>query len=308
MRPTSKQLHVDPVLTKLSVAYQPQAFLAGKIMPDVTVEKKSGIYFRYDRSMFRLSEDVRASGTKSNVVEWGLIQDNYGPVVEHSLKAKVTDEMLEEYPNEFDAFQDAAQLVKNMIFLNREKSLADYMSNTANITQNETLSGSSQFSDYANSNPIAKIDVAKNTIRSSIMRAPNTMIVGYAVDQVLRHHPDFLERFKYSERGILTDDHLKLIFGVQNYWVADQQYVTSDQGQTETIADIWGKHMWIGYIDPIVQKKSITFGFHFTYARGVTTDRWYDEDESQTWVRTKFPYVREVVANEAMFLYKNVVA
>jgi hypothetical protein len=307
MNPTPNQLHVDPVLTKISVAYSPQIYLASRIMPDVTVEKKSGIYWKYNRDMFRPSDDVRAPGAEANTVEFGLTKANYGPVVEHSLQDKVEDEIVEEYPSEFDAYQDATINIKEMLLINKERALAEYMSNTSNITQNETLSGSSQFSDYSNSNPFTKIDAAKNTIRSSIMRIPNTMIVGYAVHQALIHHPDLLERVKYSERGVLTEDLIKMLFGIQNYWVADQQYVTSDEGQTETIADIWGNHMWIGYIEPTPRRKSITFGYHFTYDKGAQVDRWYEKKVKSTFIRSSIYYVREVVANEAMFFYKNVV-
>lgn len=308
MNPTRKDVHVDPVLTNISVAYQPQMYLAARIMPEVTVQKKSGIYFRYDRSKFRQEDDNRAPGTEANTVQYGLTQDTYGPVTEHSLQDDVPDELADEYPTQFDAYQDAAEHLKERLLVNREKALADYMANTANITQNETLSGSSQFSDYANSDPFAKVETARNTVRSSIMRLPNTLIVGYEVHQKLIHHPDLIERVKYSQKAVLTVELLKSLFNIDNYWVADQQYISSKEGQSETVADIWGKHMWVGYIDPAPRRKSITFGWHFVYDKGTKTDRWYEIKKKTTFIRTELHYVREVVAASAMFLYKNAVA
>lgn len=315
-KPTVNQIHVDPLLTELSVAYQNDDYVARQIMPTMAVSKKSGIYYVYDKSQFRPTDDERAPGNRANRVEFGMTQATYGPLVEHALEDGVPDEVADEYPSREQAYEDATENIRDRLLVNEESSLATYMANTANLTSNTTLSGTSQWSDYGNSDPISVIETARNTVRTNIMKRPNTLLLSDPVYQKLRHHPDLLERFKYSERGVLTKDHLAALFEVDKVIVAAAMYNSAAEGATDSMADLWGKHAWLIYVNPRPSRRSVSFGYTMqmtTMRNGqavpnFTAERWYQGPEKTTFIRVLGNYDQHVVAAGSAYLIKNAVA
>src|SRR6266487_6228331 len=104
------------------------------------------------------------------------------------------------------------------MLLSKELDAFSQCSNTAVVTQNATLSGTSRWDDYANSDPIADVKLAVDTVKKAIVAtntsASNklTLVLGYDAYSVLRNHPQILERVKYSQLGVLTADLLAQVF------------------------------------------------------------------------------------------------
>ena len=64
--PTSRDLHVDGLLTNVSIAYKNDTYIADQIFPVVPVMKQSDIVPKYDQShWFRNGAVIRAPGTAS---------------------------------------------------------------------------------------------------------------------------------------------------------------------------------------------------------------------------------------------------
>ena len=307
MNPTRKDIHVDPVLSNISIAYQNAAYVADQIMPVAPVKKKSGIYFVYDKSKLRPVDDIRAPGTRAARADYGMSQSTYGPIVEHALEDDIPDEIADEYPSRFDAYSDATEQITERIQVIKERALALVMENTGMITSNITLSGTDQWSDYANSDPVDDVETARETIRGNILRVPNSLVLSQTVYDKLKHHPDLLERFKYSERGVLTAEHMKSLFDVENVIIAAAKYVTTDEGQTETTADIWGKHAWLVYIEPRPRLKAVSFGYTLMIGQR-QAERWYQGPEKTTFVRSSEKYEQKIVAVGACYLIKAAIA
>jgi hypothetical protein len=311
MNPTGKEVYVDPVLTNISVKYQNPAYIAGEVMPVVEVEKDSGYYYKYDKSSFRTANDDRAPGTRANKVNYGLTKVAYGPLTEHSLETDITKEDMDAADTVLDAEQDATEMVTDVLLLNREKGLADYMANTSNITQNVTLSSTDQWSDYDGSDPIGVIKTARQTVASGSGMLPNTLVLSEQVYMTLQQHPDLLERFKYSERGLLTTEHMKALFEVDKVLVARARVNSAKEGQTDSMAYVWGKHAWLLYIAPVIRPRIVTFGVHLAKkptAGGVKTEKWFEIGTNTTYVRTSMYYKRWPVATECAYLIKNAIA
>lgn len=308
MNPTGKEVYVDPVLTNVSIAYKNEAYVADQVMPVLEVDKESGYYYEYDKAQFRVANDDRAPGARANKIHYGLSKKTYGPLTEHSLETDVTVEDEKMADTVLKPLTDATELVKEALLVSKEKGLSTYMANTANITQNVTLAGGQQWSDYANSDPIGDVTTARKTVQASIFRRPNSIIMGSEVYYKLQHHPDLLERFKYSERGVLTVDHLKALFEVDNLYVAYAKENSAKEGQTDATADIWGKHLWVFYKEARVQPKVVTFGFHLMLKGSEQAEKWYEVGTKTTYVRVSMNYERKPVAALACYLVKNAVA
>lgn len=308
MNPTVTDLHVDKVLTNLAKAYDNNDFIAEQMMPSFNVDEKSGIYYVYDQSKFRQVDDLRAAGSRANKADYGMSQTTYGPVVEHALEDDVPDEVADTYPDRFDAYSDATEHLRERILLNKEISLADWMASTSNITQNTTKSGSGQWSDYANSDPISDIETAMDTVEDVIGKRPNTLTFSRASFNKLKFHPQLLELFKYTVGNRVTAEQIASVFDVDRVIIGRAKKVTSAEGQTEVRADVWGKHAWATYVEATPRLKTMTFGFHFRMTNGLITERWYQQPEKSTYVRVGEKYVREVVAVESCYLIANAVA
>jgi len=67
-QPTSNDVHVDAILTNISVAYiqEQSAYIASQVFPIIPVEKQSDKYFTYAKGdWFRDEAQLRAPATES---------------------------------------------------------------------------------------------------------------------------------------------------------------------------------------------------------------------------------------------------
>lgn len=108
------------------------------------------------------------------------------------------------------------------------------------------LAGTSRFTDKANSDPIGVIEDGKEAVRGKIGRYPNTAVIGAASWKALKQHPQFLERIKYSMKGVLTLDLIKEILEVENIVVGRAIYA-NDKG---VFGDLWGDNIVLAYVAP----------------------------------------------------------
>lgn len=306
-KPTLNTVIVDPVLANVSVKYKNEEYISDVIAPVQTVTKKTGIYFKYDKSNFRIVDSLRAPGSPSNEVGYNLSKETF-ETKNHALKQFVEDELVEQSDAPLTPETDATENVTDRLILEREKALADWMSNTANITQNTTLSGTSQWSDYTNSNPFGNVATARSVVRAAIGVEPNTLVLGYDTFSTLCDHPDIVDRVKYSQFGVVGEPELARAFKVRQILIGKALYNTATEGQTDALSNVWGKHAWLVYISPNARAiKQVTFAWTFELkARNVK--KWRDEDREGMYVRVGMDYTQKIVAAEAAYFIKNAVA
>ena len=195
----------------------------------------------------------------------------------------------------------------------KEKELADAMSNTGVVTQNVTLSGTDQWSDFTNSDPFDDIKTGMEAVRTGSGMMPNTMIMSYAVMMTLMIHPDVIARLVNVTvvTSAMVIQALQLAFpNIKNVWVGSAQYNSGVEGGTDALADIWGKHFWVGYVSEKPRLKSRSFGFTYQ-APGQNRQvkvLAYDEDKEGRYVRINDKYDQKLVDNKCMYLIKNAIA
>jgi hypothetical protein len=79
-------------------------------------------------------------------------------------------------------------------------------------------------------------------------------------------HPAFLDRLPNT--NVMTADlvmqALKMAFpNIKNILIGDAMYNSANDGKTDSLTDIWGKHFWIGYISDKPTLKSRSFGYTY---------------------------------------------
>lgn len=299
---------VDTVLTQMSVAYQNGQLIGTQLMPRVEVNGRVGFYYVFDKSRFNINDSRRTGTSRANRISNGMSKTAFGPLSEHSLEEAVEYEVRDTYPTPHDARVDATQDVTDALDLGLEKEIADMLTNTSVITQNVTLSGTDQWSDYANSDPFDDIQTGIDTIKAASGVTPNTLTLGYQVWSKLRHHPDLLGRMSVASVRVLTTQMLADLLGLEKVLIGDAVHNTADEGQTAVMGYVWGKHALLSYTTGRPGIRQISLGYTLQVEDARYVDRWDEPWVKSEFVRANDYYEPKVVAVEAGYLIKNAVA
>lgn len=304
---------VSPLLTNISLAYRNEEYISEKILPVVPVVKDTAQIATYGMDNLRIEESLRAQGSGANEVNHTLTLGAHYILQDHALKEFVTKEEEDNADKPITPRIDATENLTDRMQVIKEKELADAMSNTGVVTQNVTLSGTDQWSDFTNSDPFDDIKTAMETVRTGSGMMPNTMVMSYAVMMTLIVHPDLIARLPgiitVTSEAVVTA--LKLAFpNIKNVFIGSAQYNSGVEGGTDALADIWGKHFWVGYVSDKPRLKSRSFGFTYQ-APGQNRQikvLAYDEDKEGRFVRINDKYDQKIVDNKCMYLIKNAIA
>jgi hypothetical protein len=307
MKPTLYDIKFDPILSNVSVAYKNAEYVAEQVLPIVKVASSSGKYFVYDTSHLRKTESLRGMGASAREVDYGVSQSTAFNIKEHALQELVPDELVNQAPSPLSPEMDAVENVTEKLLVEKEYDLSAYMASTTNISNNTTLSGTDQWSDFANSNPVEDVRTGKSAIHAKIFRDPNVLLLSKQVYDKLIDHPDIVDRIKYSSLGVATPDLMARIFDVEKVIVGAAGYESATEGQASSMAYIWGKHAWLLYVTSRPAVKQISFGYHFQDAVRIV-DKWYDKVRKGTFVRVTDRYTREIVSTDCAYLIYNAVA
>jgi hypothetical protein len=242
-QPTTSDVHVDAVLTNMSVAYiQNQAhFVAGQVFPTVPVEKQSDKYFIYTKGdWFRDEAQLRAPGTESAGSGYTLSTDTYSADV-YAFHKDIDDQTRKNSDSPLNPDRDATQFVTQRMLMRQE---IDWFSTyfTQGVWETDViLTGTDQWND-ASSDPIDVIETGKATILTDTGLMPNTLTVGYDVHRQLRNHPDIIDRVKYTSGAPIGNSVIADFFGIDRYLVSMGIKNTAAEGVADVMANIAGKH------------------------------------------------------------------
>jgi hypothetical protein len=191
-----------------------------------------------------------------------------------------------------------------MVLNNREKRVADLVLSTATIAQNTTLAGVDQWNDYANSDPLDDVKVARTTIYSGAPGyAPNVMLMGYLAFETLKLHPDVKEIVKYTERAIVTKQILAAVFEVDEVLVGKVIRRTSKEGATDAFADVWGKDVLLFYRENRPSLKRASFGYQMR-SSDLRVFRYREDKRDTDVIRVSEKQDEKIVAAQTAYLIK----
>ncbi len=310
--PDVSMVHVDQALTNVSIAYRNAQFVADQIFPGIPVTKQSNKYFIYSKDRFRIVDDARRPGARANEIEWTLSSDTYF-CEGHALAQALPDELRANADQALDVDVDTTETLTDLLYLQREILVASKATDTSVITQSTTLSGTSQWSDFTNSDPIAAVEAEKAAIQKQIGQPPNSMLVSYPVYLELRQHPKILDRFKYAQVSILEPDHLRSAFSVDNFFIGGALKNLAKEGDPDNFDYVWGKNALLFYKPPAAGRRTVSLGYQFTWLFGANTDgflvkRYRDESRTADVVEVQLYYDAKVVAPQAAYLWLSAVA
>ncbi len=303
--------YLDQPLNNVSVGYMNDDYYAERIFPIVPVQKQSGRYWVFGKEKFRRYETIRhAKSEAREIAPWTLSNQLYF-CDDHSLKDSIADE---ERANSdgTDLEINTVQNLMDSVLLDLEIRVQTLLS--GGTVPNTTLSGTSQWSDYTNSDPIAAVEAQKTVIKRAIAKVPNTLAVSYPVYATLRQHPRIIDRFKYTQVGLLQADHLKAAFDVDNFWVMGAELDTATEGQSPTLDFVWKKDAFLAYIPDSPRRREVALGYTFRWLfgapelGGVLTKRYREEKKTADVVEVHRYDDIQLVATLAGYYFVNATA
>lgn len=259
---------VSKLLTDVSNGYFPAMddYIAEKILPAVYVPQTTGLIGKYGNDHLRIVNTVHAGkGNYQQLQTVTTSTDSYS-IEDHGLFDVVTENDMRNFEKPFDAEIDTTMALTLAQMQAKEYGLASVLTNTGVITQNTTLSGTSQYSNLssADSKPLENKLAADDAIRSATGRKANTLIASEAVIDKLRFHEELMNNlgFKFARSGGMSLDELSRALQVDNILVGRAMYETAKEGQTSSLASIWGKDLVYAYIAaPALRQKTLGFEF-----------------------------------------------
>lgn len=313
----SGSVHVDQVLTNISVGWPNEGLVGDRLFPAVGVKKQSDKYYVHGREGWLPENDLRAPGSQAHEVPGMTVSTDTYYAQEHSLQIAVTDEERDNVDSPLAPDRDGTDMITSKVMLGREKSMKDLVTTAANYAAGltTTLAGGAQWNvaNYATSDPIQDVRTGVRAVHAQIFLEPNVMVIPYQVMSQLEDHPDFIERIKYSERAVLTREIIGGIFGIPNVIVPGLGFNSGVAGGTETLSYLWGKDVVLAYVPPRAGLKVPAFGYEFVW-NGQTVERWREERRRSDILRVRRSYDMKFIAKDsnskaiAGYLIKNAVA
>lgn len=257
---------VDKLLTNVSQAYLPEGFVCEKALTPLKVVQSSGKIGKYGTQHLRLESTLMGGKGVAKRVEIRQYSSDSYFIKPNGLEDMITPEEYDNVEQPFDIEKDVTAQLTSLLYIGKEKALADSLRSTAIMTQNTTLSGTSQFSDYTNSDPVAVINAAKAAIRNASGVVPDTMILDVNVMDVLRYHPKLLRSLGFADvrSGALGDEDVAKALRLKRILVADVVYDSAKEGQAASLAPLWGKDIILAALPTSASKLQKSLGYNVT--------------------------------------------
>ena len=258
----------DEILTNVSVSWPNAGFVSNILFPTVKVKKQSSKYTVFGReSWIAETSDYRAPGSVANEIPGlGVSLDTYF-AQEHALQVPIADEDRENENNPFNPDRDATEFLTQKILLGKELMTKNLVTTVANYASglSITLSGTQQFSDYANSDPITVFNNAKLAVHAKLFAEPNVALIPYTVMAVLENHPKILDRIKYVREAVLTPQIIASVLGIEKVIVPSVGLGTGTSTTSISLSYLWGKDIVLAVVPPRAGLRIPAFGYEFNW-------------------------------------------
>jgi len=275
-QPTQVAVHVNRPLTNISIAYIQSAedFVADKAFPIIPVDKQTDIYWLYTKNdWFRDEAQQRAAATESAGGGYNLDSTNTYHCKVYAFHKDIPDQVRSNADAALDMDRDATLFVTQRLLIRREKVWADaYFGASKGWKDYTGISGMPstdqfvQWDDYTASDPITDIRIGRMYIKMWTGFRPNTLILSEDVYEVLRQHPDIVDRIKYTSGNAISADIMARFFEVDRILIAGGVYATNQEAVTPEVMNwITAKGCLLCYAAPNPGLMTPSAGYTFAW-------------------------------------------
>jgi hypothetical protein len=267
---------IVPSLTAIAVAYRQANLIADQVLPRVPVDTETFRYTKYALAdAFQMPDTLVGRKSAPNQIDWSSTELT-DAVQDQALDTPVPNADMEAWQrataagrgfvSQANPQERATKLVMQAVQNRREYRAASLVFNAASYgaANKSTLAGTSQWSDYTNSDPLVAI---MGWLDSMIMR-PNIGVLGRAVATKLRMHPKVCKAVygNNTDAGIVPLKAIADLLELQEIYVGDAWVNTAAPGQPAAVSRAWGKHAAFLVRDQEADVKGgVTFGVTAQY-------------------------------------------
>lgn len=303
-------LHVSAYLNNVSIAYHNQIYVADQVYPVLPVAKQNDQIVVYGREHFRIDKDYRANGARSNrVTSFSIGTTSYNCVV-YSYDDIITNRDRNNADAPIQPEVETTQGLTDKLLVSKEKRLADHVFNTTTFS-GYTAAVGTKWSDLTNSDPISDALAAQALIVKQIGRPANRCVMGWEVWKELCQNPDIMERIKYTQKAILTEDLVAPFFQVEKVLVGKAVYNSAAEGATESMGYCWGKYVLFYFAPPNPSLRTPSTGYTPTWkmygGKTAKVKKYRDEAHDGDVVEVNLAYDEVTTSARSGYLYSAVV-
>lgn len=235
--PYGSDLHVNGPLSSVAVRYlqQNNRYIAEQVFPGVPVEKRSDLYWKYSKSdWLRTDAAKRAPATESQGTGFNMDSDQYYCHV-YAVHKDIDDQTRANADSNFKLDSDATKLITGQLLLKRDIDFVNtYFKTGVWATEYTGVSASptgTQFLqwDQSASDPLSDTTDWFEAFDELTGFMPNKLVIGVDVWKALKNHPAILDRIKYTQKGVVTEDLVAEFFGVEKLIIARARQATGNQ-------------------------------------------------------------------------------
>lgn len=300
--PLANQIHVDTLLSQISVKYRNNNLIGMKVFPELPVKKTSDLFRIYDRSL-RIPQTQRANRGEAREHNFEVSTASY-LLRRHSLKSFVSDTDAQNY-DLADLRAETTEELTDTILRRLELDVANLFTTTS-WSLNVSLAAANAFNANTTvSNPIPVFHTGASTVIANGGTKPNFGILPREAFVACVNHLSVTDRVKYTSAEI---DAVKIakLFDLDELLVPTDAYNTADVGAASTFSAFYGDVAFLGWKPSRPGPLTPSSGYVFRNVMPMVK-RWRVEERESECIEVNIEYEARVVASLSGYLIKDVI-
>ena len=303
-------IHVDKFLTGIAREYGIRGFIWSKLFPELVVNEYAGKIPTVGKDYFK-GAPKRKPGTPAETFAHTYGQLSY-ICEEHANKEAILDVDVDKADAIFKARikRDTTFAVSHRVNLAMEARAMETATQSSggisSSSPDHIVTPTYTWDDKTSSTPLEDIATAIRSISVSIGVKPNIFVVPPSVEEKLAVHPEIKELTKYTSQDSLTRYGLPpRILGL-DVVTAPAVYQSTDQGQTITLSELWGKHAFVAHVDP---NSGVNFARMLIWRpRSFRVRTWRNEEVEATFIEASCHFEPKIVTPQAAYWFDTCIA
>lgn len=343
-RPSQGDLHVDQVLTNVSLAFMQGegGFVARQAFRSIPVRFRSDVYYTYPRGEFNRDQmKERAPGTESAGANYSVETQDYRCKV-YALHRVIPDQIRDNTDSPLNLDRETTMFLTMKSMLNQEIDWRDqffssaantpgavwtYVADGAAARSNPT--GTPVFTSgtandvirwsLPNSTPIEDVRLFIRTVQESTGFRPNIMVTGREVFDILKDHPDIIGRIDNGQTpngpAMTSKENLAALFELDEILIMEAIVNSSQLGVADNHSFIGGKNALLlyrpataGLLTPAPGYNFLWTGFRGANGGAMRIKNMREEKIESDVIEIQSSYDHRLVAGDLGFYLNGIVA
>ena len=260
---------VNPELAAIAIGYRNRDIdlIADRVLPRIPTAKRFNYRTYPIGEAFTLQTTLVGRKGEPTMVDFGG-SDVVAECLDFALDDLVPNDEQQAFndmpkaPGAVSPMAKSTSMLTGLLMLDREVRVANrvFAAATYPAANRVTLSGTSQWSDFTNSNPLDAMLVALDL---PVMR-PNVAVLGQTTWTKVRQHPRVVQAVYGTAQtgGAVTREQMAALLEVREVVVGAGFVNTARRGQAPNIQRVWGRHAAFLYVsEDAAAADQPTFGF-----------------------------------------------